>query len=120
MPNIESINQSIENLYIYLRDKYGEPINIGHEVPFYHKKGNQIVHGEIDLMWQTQEGCVLVDFKSFPGEIKSILNPESSHYAGLYAPQLQAYKQAIEANGIKLLDSLIYYSVQGNIVRLKI
>ncbi|MBR5824485.1 MAG: UvrD-helicase domain-containing protein [Paludibacteraceae bacterium] len=120
LPNIESINQSIENLYIYLRDKYGEPINIGHEVPFYHKKGNQIVHGEIDLMWQTQEGCVLVDFKSFPGEIKSILNPESSHYAGLYAPQLQAYKQAIEANGIKLLDSLIYYSVQGNIVRLKI
>ena len=120
LTNTNSICQSIENLYTYLRKQYGEPTSIGHEVPFYHKRDGQIVHGEIDLIWNTSKGSVLIDFKSFPGGINSVINPEDKHYAGKYAPQLHAYKQAIETAGITILDSLIYYSIQGSIVRLKI
>jgi len=120
LTNTNSICQSIENLYTYLRKQYGEPTSIGHEVPFYHKRDEQIVHGEIDLIWNTSKGSVLIDFKSFSGSINSVINPEDKHYASKYAPQLHAYKQAIETAGITILDSLIYYSIQDSIIRLKI
>jgi ATP-dependent exoDNAse (exonuclease V) beta subunit len=120
LPNTQQIKDSIEYLYNYLSKTYGEATSIEHEVPFYHKNGEQIVHGEIDLIWHTAKGCVLVDFKSFPGSIKDILNTNNPHYAGKYAPQLSAYKAAIVAAGLNVLDSLIYYSVQGNIVKLNI
>lgn len=120
LPNTQQIKDSIEYLYNYLSQTYGEATYIEHEVPFYHKNGEQIVHGEIDLIWHTAKGCVLVDFKSFPGKISAILNEDNAHYAGKYAPQLSAYKTAIVAAGFKVLDSLIYYSVQGNIVKLNI
>lgn len=120
LPNTQQIKESIEYLYNYLSQTYGEATSIEHEVPFYHKNGEQIVHGEIDLIWHTAKGCVLVDFKSFPGKISAILNTDNAHYAGKYAPQLSAYKATIEAAGLKVLDSLIYYSVQGNIVKLNI
>ena len=120
LPNTQQIKESIEYLYNYLSKTYGEATSIEHEVPFYHKNGEQIVHGEIDLIWHTAKGCVLVDFKSFPGKISAILNKDNAHYAGKYAPQLSAYKTAIAAAGLNVLDSLIYYSVQGNIVKLNI
>ena len=120
LPNTQQIKDSIEYLYNYLSTTYGEATSIEHEVPFYHKNGEQIVHGEIDLIWHTAKGCVLVDFKSFPGKISAILNEDNAHYAGKYAPQLSAYKAAIVAAGLNVLDSLIYYSVQGNIVKLNI
>ncbi len=120
MTDPNQIKESIEYLYSYLTKIYGKATSIEHEVPFYHKNGEQIVHGEIDLIWHTATGCILVDFKSFPGKIKDICDTNNPHYAGKYAPQLSAYKAAISAAGLNVVDSLIYYSVQGNIVKLNI
>ena len=47
-------------------------------------------------------------------------NPESEFYAGKYGPQLSAYRDVanmMSEGNVK--DVLIYYSVQGRLVRTK-
>ena len=62
--------------------------------------------------------CILIDFKNFPGDKASIMNPENKHYAGNYASQLKAYRDVLQASGITVKDTLIYYSVMGCVVKL--
>ena len=60
-----------------------------------HVLDGQEVHGEIDLLWYTApDTCVLVDFKNYPGRTDTLLDPDNAHYAGHYAPQLNAYRDA--------------------------
>ena len=80
-----------------------------------------MVHGEIDLLWYLNDHeCILIDFKNFPGSKETITNPDpkNEHYAGLYASQLKAYRDVLEASGLTVNDALIYYSVMGCVVRL--
>lgn len=85
-------------------------------MPFRQLQNNgQLVVGSIDLVYRTKEGCVLIDFKTFP-QTMSALNPASDHYAGLYAGQLDTYQWALESAGMKILDRLIYYPVTGMLV----
>ena len=81
-------------------------------------RDGQEVIGSIDLVWDTERGCVVVDFKSFPGGRDTVTNPLSEHYAGSYAPQLRAYRDILDAAGVRVADTLICYAVQGCIVRL--
>ena len=69
--------------------------------------------GSIDLVWQTTEGNVLIDFKTCPLGQEYILNSDSEHYAGWYAGQLDAYTDALEAAGEKVIKRFIYYPVSG-------
>ena len=117
--DIEMVITSIENLYAWLEKTYGKPFAIKHEVPFIQPLPGQIVHGEIDLLWYLNDHeCVLIDFKNFPGDKASIMNPENRHYAGNYASQLKAYRDVLVNSGLTVKDTLIYYSVMGCIVRL--
>ena len=59
-------------------------------------RDGQILTGSIDLVWQTNEGDILIDFKSCPMSDEYILNPDSEHYVGYYAGQLNAYTDALE------------------------
>ena len=77
----------------------------------------QIVRGEIDLVWKTARGCVLLDYKNYPGSV-DYCNPASDDFTGHFAPQLSIYRKALEAAGEKVLDSLIYYPIQGDLVKL--
>ena len=43
----------------------------------------------------------------------AVLDEESDHYAGWYAGQLDAYTDALEACGEKVLKRYIYYPVSG-------
>ena len=89
------------------------------EVPFYHKlESGQIVQGEMDLVCKMEKGLVLIDYKSFPGKISDFMTEGGKHFVGNYAPQLAAYRNALEAAGETVLDNLIYYVVQGCVVRL--
>ena len=122
IPDIDKVIISIEKLYSYLEVTYGKAYKIGHETPFMHALSGQIVHGEIDLLWYLNEHeCVLIDYKNFPGGKAMITNPDpqNDHYAGKYAPQLKAYREMLQASGLTVKDSLIYYSVMGCVVRLK-
>ena len=123
IPDPEKVIISIEHLYAWLEKTYGKPYAIKHEVPFIQPLPGQIVHGEIDLLWYLYENeCVLIDFKNFPGDKATITTPgeKNEHYAGKYAAQLKAYREVLQSSGLKVRDVLIYYSVMGCVVQLKL
>lgn len=121
IPDTDKVISSIENLYAWLEETYGKPYAIKHEVPFIYSLPGQIVRGEIDLLWYTSENeCVLIDFKNFPGTKATITGEKNKHYAGKYASQLLSYRNVLQASGLEVRDTLIYYSVMGCVVRITI
>ena len=117
LTDIESIRQSWSALESFLIDTYGQAIAVRHEVPFKRRVDQQIITGSIDMLWQTEEGYVLIDFKTYSGTTETLLDRESDHYAGLYKGQLDAYRDALMAAGHRVLDTLLYYPILGDIVR---
>ena len=117
LPHPEEIIRAEETLYSFLERKYGKAKNVFHEMPFTLKEENtgSIITGEIDLIWETDEGCVIVDFKNYPG-FDNVTDPESEFYAGKYSPQMRSYCSAVKAAEKEVRDVLIFYSVQGKIV----
>ena len=108
----EDVVEAIESLYKYLKTQYGQPTSVAHEVPFSIKRENgQLLRGEIDLLWHTPDGVVLVDYKNTK---KEEANPE--HYAG----QMAAYREAIEASGLALKGIVLFYATLGKIINLTI
>jgi ATP-dependent exoDNAse (exonuclease V) beta subunit len=122
LPKPEQVVHAAEQLYIWMEQTYGKAKKIEHEVPFYiETEEGQIISGEIDLLWYTQDDeCVLLDFKNYPGAISNLLKPENEKYAGKYAPQLKAYRDVLQTSGLSVKDTLIYYSVMGCVVRLSL
>ena len=109
----KGIRQAWDELVKWLTEKFGNPVHVYHERPFSHLKDGQVFTGSIDLVWQTAEGDILIDFKTCPLGRKHILNEDSDHYAGWYAGQLDAYTDALEAAGEKVIKRFIYYPVSG-------
>ena len=70
----------------------------------------------MDLVWETDRGCVLVDFKNYPG-FENILDPASKFYVGKYTSQMADYRKALLKAGKTILDTIVYYSVLGRAVR---
>ncbi len=120
LPKAESIVDSIELFYSVMEKHYGKAHKLEHEVPFRHDIGDQIISGEMDLLWYTSpKECVLVDLKNYPGTISHVLNKADGEYVGKYAAQLDAYKAALLKAGLNVKAKLIYYSVIGCLVELK-
>lgn len=113
------IRKAWDELVKWLTVKFGQAINVYHERPFTHLKDSQVFTGSIDLVWQTSEGDILIDFKTCPLGHKYILNEESEHYAGWYAGQLDAYTDALETAGEKVIKRFIYYPVSGMVVEIE-
>jgi len=73
----------------------------------------QIMQGWIDLLLELPNGYVIIDHKSYPG-------PNPQEWAKKYAPQLEAYKEAVEkATGKPVIDMLIYLPVRGEILKMQ-
>lgn len=102
-----------KNLCDYLTENFGKAVKTYHERPFRLERNYQIITGSIDLVWQTEDGDILVDFKTCPMGAKAVLDPDSDHYAGWYAGQLDAYQNALEEAGETVLKRFIYYPVSG-------
>lgn len=85
----------------------------------------QLYKGEADLVLETNEGYILIDYKSYPGSMERVLDASSinspkSNYAGKHAAQLWTYQNMIETlTSKKVIKKLIYYVVLGRIVELK-
>ncbi len=107
-----------ENLKNWLTKEFGEAIRTYHERSFRMERGGQLIVGSIDFVWETDNGAVLIDFKTCPMGEKQILNEDSEHYAGLYAGQLNAYTDALVSAGEKVLKRFIYYPVNGIIAEI--
>ena len=113
LTDAKSIRTAWESLVAWLTEQFGQATHIYHERPFTLLRDGHVLTGSIDLVWQTEEGDVLIDFKTCPMGRDAILKPESDHYAGWYAGQLDAYTDALEAAGEKVIKRLIYYPVSG-------
>lgn len=118
LTSVEALQRSWSHFVEFLRAQYGEPTALRHELPFKQQVGKQVITGSIDMVWETAEGAVLIDFKTYSGTTQQLLDPNNPHYAGLYKGQLDCYQRAIEASGQKVLDQLIFYPILGDVVRL--
>ena len=109
--NSKEVIEAIRSLYNYLNKNHGAPTSIGHEVPFsFVRKNGQLLRGEIDLLWYTQDGIVLVDYKNIQGDEA---NPEH------YASQMEAYREVIESTGLKCKAIVLFYATLGQIIELR-
>ena len=119
LPDSVTIVRAMNNLHSFLRRTYGDAVGVYRELPFmYVREGSgQVVSGEMDLVWETEKGCVVVDYKNYPG-YDDVLDPESKFFVGKYWSQLECYREALEMAGKKVLDRLVFYAVQGRIIRL--
>ncbi len=115
----ETILKAADSLFAYLKEMYGSTDSALRELPFSFRRPatGQVVTGEMDLLLPTVEGDVLVDYKNYPG-YDDILDPNSEFYVGKYAGQMKGYKEALESAGRKVREILVYYSVQGRLVRM--
>lgn len=117
----EKVVAVIEAFFDWLDGKYGAITSLEREVPFqYTDAKGQVFSGNMDLVWRTANGCVLVDYKTFPGNKAELFNPGSKHWAGKYASQLSVYADALSAaHWGKPLARLLYYPVEGMVIRVK-
>ena len=107
----EDVIKAIRSLYDYLNREHGTPTSIAHEVPFsIVRKNGQLLRGEIDLLWHTEDGVVLVDYKNIHGEEA---NPEH------YASQMEAYREVIESVGLRCKGIVLFYATLGQIIELE-
>ena len=112
--NPTDIKNSWEGLIEFLKEKYGEAIKQYHELPFKHKlQTGQIVTGSMDFVWETSKGCVLVDYKTFPGDKEDLIDENSEYFVGKYKGQMDCYENALTAGGKKVLAKLLFYPVVG-------
>lgn len=104
-----------------LESRYGKAVMRHHEKPFRHlDAGGHIVSGYIDLIWETEDAYIVVDYKTCPGDYSLVFNPVSEHYAGRHGDQLDCYQRALEAEGNKKVAArIIYYPVTQFIVEVK-
>ena len=119
LPDPAGIVRAAGNLYGFLREGWGEPVAVHHEMPFSYADGGRVVTGEMDLVWETPQGCVLVDFKNYPG-YDDVLDESSAFWAGKYLPQMECYAGALRRAGRNVLAVLIFYAVQGRIIRVEL
>lgn len=104
-------------LCAYVAQNYGEVDTIMHEVPFTYRKNGQVVSGEIDLYIKTKKGeGLLIDFKN-PLLYRKAEDVDLAAKAVKYWPQMQAYRDAIEASKNPVDHILIYYPMLGLVAK---
>ena len=118
--DIETVATSIENFWTWMEKTYGKPTSIERELPFsFTNDLGQIISGEIDLVYHTAEGDVLVDYKTYQGSVAHLTNKDSDFFAGKYSGQLALYEEALSRNGATIRDRLICYLSLGVIVKIE-
>lgn len=84
------------------------------EWPVRGRYGEQRTTGSIDLLLVLQEGYVIVDHKSYPGEFDSWEERALGHY-----PQLDAYSKLVAgATGKKIIGTYIHMPIAGTMLKL--
>ena len=72
---------------------------------------------EIDLVYRTKEGDVLVDYKTYQGANSHLSNESSDFFAGKYCGQIALYEEALKRDNRQIRDRLICYVSLGTIMR---
>ena len=121
MEKPEQLLDSWSYLIATLEKHYGKSINRHHEKPFRHLDENgHLVKGYMDLIWETEDAYVIVDYKTCPGNYSQVFDPTNKLYAGRHGDQLDCYQRALEAEGKKrVIARVIYYPVTQFVVEVK-
>ena len=121
MPEPAKLLDSWKYLIDTLESRYGKAIKRHHEKPFRHFDAEgHIVTGYIDLIWETEDAYIVVDYKTCPSNYSLVFDTTSEHYAGRYGDQLDCYQRALEAEGKKKVAArIIYYPITQFIVEVK-
>lgn len=110
---------SARAFYAWLEATYGKPLAIEREVPFrFVREDGRCVNGNIDMLYRTSEGDVLIDYKSYAGVVGNLTTPASEFYTGKYSGQIAAYEEALHRSGRVVRDRLICYFSLGTAIRL--
>jgi ATP-dependent exoDNAse (exonuclease V) beta subunit len=119
LTNAQPILQAWDWLVDFMTNQFGPAIAIYHERPFKYESNGQITTGSIDLVWKTEKGCIVIDYKTYPNWKKeTVTSPENKHYAGKYKGQLDCYEHALSLSGENVIAKLIYYPVNGMIIQI--
>jgi ATP-dependent exoDNAse (exonuclease V) beta subunit len=119
--DIESIAASIVSFWNWMEKTYGKPISTERELPFsFVNASGQVVTGEIDLVYRTAEGDVLIDYKTYQGSPAHLTDERSDFHTGKkYGAQIALYEEALKRNGSVILDRLVCYLSLGVMVGMK-
>ena len=119
LTNANPILQAWDWLVEFMTKQFGPAIATYHERPFKYESNGQITTGSIDLVWKTEQGCIVIDYKTYPNWKKeTVTSPENKHYAGKYKGQLDCYEKALSLSGESVIAKIIYYPVNGMIIQL--
>lgn len=109
----------IDKLYVWLEKEYGKAVSVDRELPFrYTDDSGNVFSGNMDMVWNTADGCVLVDYKTFSGQKEEVEKSDSKFWAGHYASQQSVYSSALSREGHKVLAKLLFYPILGVVVEL--
>lgn len=116
--DVEVVAATIQQFYNWLEQTYGPPTSIERELPFrYVNERGQEINGEIDLVYRTPEGDVLVDYKTYQGKVSHLTDSQSDFCASKYSAQIALYEEALQRHGRTLRARLICYLSLGEVVR---
>lgn len=107
-----AVVQMGESLERWIQETWPDAI-IRREWPVLHRRGDgSVVRGTIDLLLETEQGLVVIDHKSFPGD-----RDDAVERAATYAGQLSAYSEAIAAaTGRPVVGTFIHLAISGWVV----
>ena len=119
--DVEAIATSVANFWNWMKKTYGKATMVERELPFsFANENGQIVTGEIDLVYRTAEGDVLVDYKTYQGSPAHLTDESSDFHTGKkYGAQIALYEEALKRNGSVIRDRLVCYLSLGVIIRMK-
>lgn len=89
------------------------------EYPLMVEKSNQLLTGIADLVIETPDEILLVDYKTFPGHPDPIKDRETCEWrARTYSGQLAMYKEMLERVWPgKKVETLIWFVIAGSLVK---
>ena len=114
----DKISATVESFYSFMKNTYGDPMSMHRELPFREVRDGQVISGSMDLVYETKDGVVLVDYKTCPRPIEELTDRTSDFYAGKYAPQLDCYRHALETSGKTVVDTILFYPTSGVLVKI--
>ena len=119
--DVEAVATSVASFWSWMEKTYGKATHVDRELPFsFVNESGQVVTGEIDLVYRTTEGDVLVDYKTHQGSPAHLTDENNDFHTGKkYGAQIALYEEALKRNKSVIRDRLVCYLSLGVIIRMK-
>ena len=119
--DVDAVSTSIAGFWKWMEDTYGPATLVERELPFsFVNENGQVVTGEIDLVYRTENGDVLVDYKTYQGSASHLTDESSKFHAGKkYGGQIALYEEALKRRESVVRDRLICYLSLVVIIKMK-